>query len=183
MSDVDDRSDRTLVHDCLQGNHRSFDVLVDRYYRKLYGVALRITGCREEAQDVTQTAFLKVYEKLDTYDPDHKFFSWLYRILMNEGLNQVKKRRSTVELDEALLSRGSTPEQDYERRRMHDVVQEALMHLPVEQREVLVLRHFGDLSYEEISHVIGVPEKTVKSRLFSARRRLSAILVEGRSAP
>jgi len=178
MSDVDDRS---LVRDCLQGNRRSFDVLVDRYYKVLYRVAIRITGNREEAQDVTQTAFLKGFEKLDTFDPSHRFFSWLYRILMNEGLNQVKKRRPTVDLEEDLTSRERTPEQDYEHQRLHTVVQEALMQLPMEQRQVLVLRHFGDLSYEEISKVVGVPEKTVKSRLFSARRRLCSILAEGRT--
>ena len=178
MSDVDDRS---LVRDCLNGNRRSFDVLVDRYYKVLFSVAIRITGNREEAQDVTQTAFLKGFEKLDTFDPSHKFFSWLYRILMNEGLNQLKKRHPIVDLEENLSSRERTPEQDYERQRLHTVVQEAMMQLAMEQRQVLALRHFGDLSYEEISDVLGVPEKTVKSRLFSARRRLCAILVEGRS--
>jgi RNA polymerase sigma-70 factor (ECF subfamily) len=178
MSDVDDRS---LVSDCLNGSTRSFDVLVDRYYKVLYVVALRVTGNREEAQDVTQTTFLKAYEKLATFDPEHRFFSWIYRILMNESLNQLKKRRPTVEIEDGFATHERTPDQEYERGRLSEVVQEALMQLPMKQRQVLVLRHFGDLSYGEISSVLGVPEKTVKSRLFSARRWLCSILVEGKS--
>jgi len=169
------------VRECLEGNSRSFEVLVDRYYKVLFNSAYRIVNDREDARDITQATFLKAYEKLSTYDPRHKFFSWIYRIMVNESLNLVYRRKPQQPLDPAIVSPYRNPDEDYERRRRSESVQAALLQLAPEQRHVVVLRHFAELSYKEMSWVLGIPEKTVKSRLFSARRQLGAILI-GRGA-
>jgi len=173
--------DSSLVRDCVQGHSQAFDVLVDRYYKVLFSVALRIVGDPEEARDITQTTFMKAYEKLHTYDPSHKFFSWIYRIAVNESLNTRGRRRPSESLDLQLVARGDTPEQDYERNRLQETIQVALMKLSMEHREVIVLRHFGDLSYKDIASALAISEKTVKSRLFEARRQLCTILIGGRA--
>ncbi len=173
--------DSSLVRDCVHGRPQAFDVLVDRYYKVLFNVALRIVGDPEEARDITQTTFMKAYEKLHTYDPKYKFFSWIYRIAVNESLNTTGRRRPSEPLDVELAARADTPEQDYERNRLNQTVQAALMKLTLEHRQVVVLRHFGDLSYRDIATALAIPEKTVKSRLFAARRQLCTILIGGRA--
>jgi len=175
------REDSSLVKDCTQGRPEAFDVLVDRYYKVLFNVALRIVGDSEEARDITQTTFMKAYEKLHTYDPKYKFFSWIYRIAVNESLNTTGRRRPSEPLDVQLVARGDTPEQIFEKNRLHETIQAALMKLSIEQRQVVVLRHFGDLSYRDIASALAIPEKTVKSRLFTARRQLCTILIGGRA--
>ena len=166
-----------LVKQCLEGNARAFETLVHRYYKVLFNCAYRMVSDVEDARDITQSTFLKAYEKLKTFDPRHKFFSWVYRIMVNESLNLLGRRKPHQPLDAALVSPRSRPDEDHERRRQGEAVQAALMHLSPEHRQVIVLRHYAELSYREMSWVLGIPEKTVKSRLFSARRQLSTILV------
>jgi RNA polymerase sigma-70 factor (ECF subfamily) len=170
--------DRSLVRDCLAGDARSFEVLVDRYYKLLFNVAWRMLHDAEDARDVTQGAFLKAYEKLATYDPKHKFFSWIYRILVNESLNFQQRRKPQEPLDGALVARQKGPDEEYEERRVSEAIGAALMRLSIDHREVLILRHFLALSYAEMSSVLGIPEKTVKSRLFAARKTMGGILVD-----
>ena len=165
----------------MQGRSEAFDVLVDRYYRVLFSVALRIVNDPEEARDITQTTFMKAYEKLHTYDPNHKFFSWIYRIAVNESLNSKGRRHPSEPVDTQLVARGDTPEQDYEKNRLQETIQAALMKLSLDHRQVVVLRHFGDLSYKDIASALAISEKTVKSRLFEARRQLCTILIGGRA--
>ena len=169
--------DSRLVRECLEGNTRAFEVLVDRYYSVLFNVAYRMVGHAEDAKDIVQTTFLKAYEKLGTYDPQYRVFSWIYRIMLNESLNLRARRKPQVQVSEALLSPSRTPEEEEERRQLGATVQAALQQLPEEQRQVLVLRHFADLSYREMSWVLEIPEKKVKSRLYSARQQMGAILL------
>ncbi len=175
-------ADSSLVKDCVQGRPEAFDVLVDRYYKVLFNVALRIVGDSEEARDITQTTFMKAYEKLHTYDPKHKFFSWIYRIAVNESLNTTGRRRPREPLETELVARGDTPEQIYEKAQLSQTIQAALMNLSLEHRQVVVLRHFGELSYKDMASALSIPEKTVKSRLFEARQQLCTILIRGRAA-
>ena len=169
--------DSGLVRRTLAGDAKAFEALVERYYRVLFGVAFRMVNDREDAEDITQTAFLKAYQKLSTFDPAYKFFSWLYRILLNEALNVLHRRRAMVPLDVDLVSEARNPEEEFEVREQGERVQRALMQLTEPQREVLVLRHFAALSYRDIATVIGISEQTVKSRLFAARQALCGVLV------
>lgn len=167
-----------LVAQCLAGDRSAFDQLVDAYQAKLYNAAYRITGSSADAMDATQCAFVKAFESLRTFDSSRRFFSWIYRIALNEALNVIGRRRSQSELGDEIPGAEDDPEQACEAAEVGRCIQTALMSLPEDQRAVLVLRHFNGLSYREIADVVGVREKTVKSRLFMARHSLRAILVE-----
>ena len=176
---MDDGDDVELVARCLRGEVEAFGPLVARYQKVLFNLALRMLGDREDARDVTQTAFVKAYEKLATYDPAHRFFSWIYRIVLNECLNLRQRRPFHERLDETMAASDS-PYREAEAHETSDRVQAGLLRLPAELREVLILRHFLELSYGDIGAALLLPEKTVKSRLYSARQRLGQILIGGR---
>ena len=175
---VGTEDERNLIRRCLEGDAAAFEPLVERYHRPLFRVAARMLGDREEARDVTQTAFLKAYVGLASCDGDRRFFSWIYRIVVNECLNTLRSRRSVqpVPLDDGQLTRAAAPRDTLEAVERHARIRGALLQLTAEQRDVIVMRHFAELSYEEIAAQAGIPEKTVKSRLFSARQRLCELL-------
>jgi RNA polymerase sigma-70 factor (ECF subfamily) len=168
--------DTALVTRCLGGETAAFEPLVVRYEGVLFNVALRMLGNREDARDAAQTAFVRAFERLESYDRRYKFFSWLYRILVNECLNVRRARREHTEIDPA-LSGGDSPFRSAVASERAARVQAALAELSHDHREVVVLRYFGDLSYEDIAEATGLAEKTVKSRLFEARRRLGRLLL------
>ena len=178
---MDTGEDAELVARCLRGDVEAFEPLVARYQRVLFGVSLRLLGDREDARDVTQSAFVKAYEKLATFDPSHRFFSWIYRIVVNEGLNLRQRRPPHERLHEGLAS-AESPYAEAEARETSARIQAGLLQLTPEYREVVVLRHFGELSYTDIGEALGLPEKTVKSRLYSARQRLGEILRSGEAS-
>jgi RNA polymerase sigma-70 factor (ECF subfamily) len=175
---VDEDPDATLVARCLAGDVEAFEPLVHRYERILFNVALRMLGDREDARDVTQDAFFKAYQKLAGFDPTYRFFSWMYRIVVNESLNVRSRRRPVGPLEEEPAAPGR-PDDGLRARERQDVVQAALARLAANDREVLVLRHFAELSYADIGAALGIAEKTVKSRLHEARQRLGRALEPG----
>jgi RNA polymerase sigma-70 factor (ECF subfamily) len=168
--------DNTLVRECLDGHERAFEVLLLRYQKPVWNAVWRMVRDPDQATDLTQTAFLKAYEQLKTFDPQHKFFSWLYRIAINEAINHVKRHRRLEPIADDWASGARSPEDALVESDLSHHVQEALMKLTYDNRAVLVLRHFEGCSYEEMAAIVGVPEKTVKSRLFSARRQLKELL-------
>lgn len=168
--------DAQVVTRCLRGDAAAFEILVERYHRVLYTVALRMLGNSEDARDATQEAFVKAYERLGTYNSEFRFFSWLYRIVTNECLNAIRGRKRQVPVPDDLEATGG-PLEAYETRERRQRVQQALSTLTPEQREVVALRHFAGLSYDEMAQAIGVPAKTVKSRLYSARQLLGQRLL------
>jgi RNA polymerase sigma-70 factor (ECF subfamily) len=168
--------DDALVHRCRCGDTSAFRTLVDRYQRPLYNAAYRLLGNAEDARDVTQSAFMEVAERLDAYDPAHRFYSWIYRIALNRALNLLrhKNREEVVEDDQPAGS--ADPESRVADSELSDRVQRALMRMSEDQRVVLTLRHFSGCSYREIGNILDLEEKTVKSRLFEARQRLREAL-------
>ncbi|HXY70393.1 MAG TPA: sigma-70 family RNA polymerase sigma factor [Gemmatimonadales bacterium] len=173
-----DEQDRALVRGYLGGQRDAAGGLVDRYQKRLFNVALRMLGNVQDAEDVTQTVFLNAFLKLRTYDPRYRFFSWVYRMAVNESLNELKRRRRTVTVEDApdIPAPGSAPDRAAE---VEDRVGRALLSLKPDDRAVVVLKHFVSFSYEEIADVLEIPVKTVKSRLFTARERLRLALDEG----
>jgi RNA polymerase sigma-70 factor (ECF subfamily) len=171
-----DADDQALVNRCLAGDPAAFEGVVRRYQRVLFTVALRTLGDYDEAGDATQNAFFKAYQKLHTFDQHRRFFSWIYRILVNECLNARRDRHPHEPITPELARVGSPADilETVERRRS---VQAAILELPLEYREVIILRHFAELSYDEISDALGVPARTVKSRLHTARQRLGQVLL------
>ncbi len=174
--------DGLLVARCLAGDTSAFRPLVERYQRVLFNVALRMLGDRDQAADAAQSAFVRAYEKLASYDRTHKFFSWLYRILVNECLNVKRGQRGLEPLDPGLAGPGN-PLELLEASERRARVQSAVARLPRALREVIVLRHFAALSYVEIAELLDVPEKTVKSRLYEARQQLGRTLLGWDGAP
>jgi RNA polymerase sigma-70 factor (ECF subfamily) len=171
-----DAEDLADVVRCLEGDHAAFQALVERYHRPFFTFALRVLGNREEASDAVQTAFVKVYENLGTFDRSRRFFSWAYRILVNECLNVRRAQRAVEPIDPNLVA-DSSPHEDVERAERRRQVQAAILQLPIEYRDVIVLHYFNGMAYEDISETLGVPQKTVKSRLYTARQRLAAALL------
>jgi len=170
--------DAALIDECKRGNRGAMSQLVSQYEKPVYNAAYRILGSVDDAADTTQTVFLKVFEHLNDYDPQYKFFSWIYRIAINESLNQVKKRRHQEPLAETEASPWQGPAQELESERLCDRVQAAMMQLSEDYRAVVVLKHFSGCSYQEISLILQLPEKTVKSRLYSARQVMKKVLEE-----
>ena len=143
----------------------------------LYNLGLRMLGNPEDARDASQTAFLKAFQKLESFNPRFRFFSWIYKITVNECLNQIEKRRRVEPLD----PNGDLPSPEkvtssLEVREATERVQGALLRLTPAHREVVILRHFLEMSYDEIAGTLTIPEKTVKSRLYEARQRLCELL-------
>jgi len=173
-----DDQDRALVRRCLEDQRDAAGALVDRYQQRLFNVALRMLRNVQDAEDVTQTVFLKAFRGLRSYDPKYRFFSWIYRLTVNESLNALKRRKPTVALEDEpdMLAPGAAPDRAAE---AEDRVGRALMGLKPDDRAVVVLKHFVSFSYEEIADVLGIPVRTVKSRLFTARERLRVALGEG----
>jgi RNA polymerase sigma-70 factor (ECF subfamily) len=173
-------SDQVFVQECLAGNREAFGVLIGRHQRAVFNVALRMTKDFPEAQDITQAVFIKAYEKLGEYDARYKFFSWIYRMAVNESLNVIKRKQRFEELDpdQDYQAHTHSPAEDYEESEMNGTIQNALMLLKTDYRVVIILKHFAGLSYREIAFVLELSEKTVKSRLFSARQILKQILLK-----
>ena len=171
--------DQTLVESCKNGDNAAFAVLVTRYQRPIYNAAYRVLGNAEDASDITQVVFLRIVERLHEYDAQYKFFSWIYRIAVNEAINLLRRNKREEPLDDEIeLPDLATadPEWQYNNMQLSERIQRALMSMKVDDRVVLTLRHFSDCSYREIGQILKLKEKTVKSRLFEARQRLSELL-------
>ena len=176
-SEEDD--DRLLVERYLRGDREAFTSLVVRYQRAVYNAAFWILRKHEDAHDISQTVFLKVAERAGEYDPKYKFFSWIYRIAVNESLNLLRRHRHEDELAEDADIAGDEsagPERQATAAQLARQLRSAMMTMATNDRLVLTLRHFSECSYEEMAQVLEIDEKTVKSRLFEARRRLRGLL-------
>lgn len=167
-----EEDDPTLVLRCREGDRSAFERLVIRYQKPVFNVALRMLRDRQDAMDVAQTTFLKAFEHLGDYDPGFRFYSWLYRIAINESLNSLALRKPRGELDGHAIDDAPGPDRAAEGDQALRAIEEGLMHISPELRTVLVLRHIAQLSYQDMADALGLPEKTVKSRLHSARERL-----------
>jgi RNA polymerase sigma-70 factor (ECF subfamily) len=171
-----DTDDLALVRQSLAGQSEAFGTLITRYQKVMYTVALRMLGNPEDARDATQDAFVKAFQRLETFDTKYRFYSWMYRILVNECLNANRDRRPEEALDASAEGHGTPFDTTLESER-REQIQLALLRLTPEYRTVVVLRHFAGQSYGEIAETLSIPEKTVKSRLYSARQRLGELLL------
>ncbi|MEP7058192.1 MAG: sigma-70 family RNA polymerase sigma factor [Caldimonas sp.] len=176
---MDEDSDEALLERFRQGDRGAFTELVIRYQRPIYNASYWVVRKAEDANDVAQIVFLKVMERIDDYDPRYKFFSWIYRIAVNESLNLLRRNGRTDEFDEELDVAG--PEHDTPEARLGELeissrIRSTLMTMSTNDRTVIMLRHFSECSYEEIGQILELDEKTVKSRLFEARQRLRELL-------
>lgn len=175
----EDELDRMCIERCLRGDSGAFEGIVGRYERPVYNAIVRFGVGREDARDLAQQVFLKAYERLDSFDVTRKFFSWIYRIAVNETLNHLKALHAVEPLRDDMQDARLGPEQELEEAEEEREISRALLALDPKYRLAIIVRHFLHLSYDEAADVLSVPVKTVKSRLFTARHLLREI-IEGR---
>jgi RNA polymerase sigma-70 factor (ECF subfamily) len=178
MSSVKEpNADAILVRQCLAGNTRAFDALVRKYQKPLYHLALRMVRDRDDAMDIVQGVFVKVFQKLDSFDERHEFFSWIYRITINESINFASRSKRNEEYQSGeSVALAPTQEAARSASALSEEIGDAISMLKMDYRLVIVLKHYNDFSYQEMADMLEIPEKTVKSRLFSARQQLKDIL-------
>ena len=163
--------DRKVIERVLAGDSEAFNLLIRRWERPIYNFIVRLIGDRDEAMDLSQDCFMKAYRELRTLKDRDRFSSWLYRIAHNACLSRLRKNygKTWVELDPE-AGQAHTP---FENRL---AVEKALGQLPPDQREVVILKVFQDLKFEEIAVIQDAPISTVKSRLYMAFNKLRSIL-------
>ena len=179
MTRLNEATERELVRLARRGDTAAFDQLVVHHQRVVFNIAYRMTGNRQEAEDVAQETFVKAYQALDRFDPQRPFAPWLYRIATNTALNWIKRRRPEMELSEGVLLTDPSapgPEAQAIAADTSARLRAAIATLPPNYRAAIELRHFQGLSYQEMSESLGVPLSDVKSWLFRARRRLRKML-------
>jgi RNA polymerase sigma-70 factor, ECF subfamily len=167
--------DHQLVERSRAGDVAAFEELVRRHQSRAYGIAYRLLGNKEDAQEVAQEAFARAYFRLGEFRGTAQFRTWLYRILVNLATDYLRRRRPEVREEDAVLrpvARGENPETHLDQQELRQRITRAIEVLPVDLRTVIVLREMEGLSYSEIARVIRRPVGTVMSRLFHARRRL-----------
>lgn len=175
-----------LIRKAQHGDRDAFALLLERYEKQVYHQALRMVSNPEDAADMTQEAFLKVWQGLPSFQGDSSFSTWLYRLTNNvciDFLRREKKRRGDASLDDedrelasTLADPAPTPQRTLEQRELQQAVADGLAKLSEEHRQVLVLREINGLSYEEIGQVLRLSAGTVKSRIARARLALANFL-------
>jgi RNA polymerase sigma-70 factor (ECF subfamily) len=175
----------SLIERCLAGDQQAWDTIVQRYWRKVFNVAYKFVGRHDEAEDLTQEIFLKIFRALHTFDRRANFQTWLVSISRNlciDHYRSVRKERETIarDVDPATLSpvaRGRSPHGELESTDLRQLIRRALAELPPTLREAVVLRDLQEFSYQEIADRLGLPEGTVKSRINRGRLELARQLV------
>ncbi|MBA3947363.1 MAG: sigma-70 family RNA polymerase sigma factor [Herpetosiphonaceae bacterium] len=172
-------SDETLARRLQGGDVDAFNVLVERYQQVILNVAYRIVGDRDEAQDIAQEVFVKVYQHIAQFKPERRFFSWIYRIAINTAL-QTRRKPQMTSLENLTLSvQTPLPDELAERAEQERELWTALATLSPREQALMGLRYGADLSYEEIAATMDVPLGTVKTWLFRAKQRLTTLLERG----
>ena len=181
--------DRALIETVLKGDATAYRGLVERYEQRIYNVVYGMVRNQEDARDLAQDTFIKAYNNLHRFRLESSFYTWLYRIAMNVCIDFHRRRklRRTEEFDEGIAARGSDgtidpmhrkldPGKDLERKQLREKIMAAMDELPEDQKQIIVLREIDGMSYKEIAEVLDIPEGTVMSRLFYARKKLQAAL-------
>ena len=181
----DTGTELALVKAAQKGDVVAFEQLIKKYDRNVFRIAQHITQNREDAEDVVQDAFLKAYQKLDQFQGNSKFYTWIVRIAVNEALMKLRKRKSDklvsmdedVETDEGTITRefadwSPNPEQQYNQAELNDILSRTIQGLPASFRTVFVLRDVEGLSTEETAEMLALSVPAVKSRLLRARLQL-----------
>lgn len=173
--------DKSLIDACRAGNTEAFGVLVTRYQDRLYPTIFRLTGCADEARDLLQDTFLRAFEKLDRFQGESSFYTWIYRIAVNLALSGRRRRKPVLRLsrepggipiDPPYDSPESDPSAPLQRAERDSMIQDALNALAPDHRAVVVMKEFDGLQYEEIAATLEIPIGTVRSRLHRARCEL-----------
>lgn len=172
-----ENDDEKLILLCQKGKIRAFERLVNKYKKNAYFIALGLVGNSDDAYDLSQEAFVRVYKSINKYNGRSRFFPWFYTILTNLCKNHLKKRdvqRKYLnnELATERVSQSQNPEAELEKDNLKEKLLEEIEKLPFKFKEIIVLKHFRGFSYKEISEALGIPVGSVMSRLYYARKKL-----------
>lgn len=185
-----ENEDKALVQLCLKGEKKAFEKLVRKYQQPLANYFGRMVQERELSLDFTQEVFLKAYTALHTYNPKYQFSTWLFRIASNLLIDYWRKKKLPLTYIDAngeeeeqepiqIPDRELPVSEQYEKKKMTEIIEQAIKQLPETLRELFVLRHINDFSYEEIASIKHLPVGTVKNRVFQAKELLR-IQLEGK---
>lgn len=170
--------DKVLIDRFLEGDESAFNLLFEKYKRKIYLIAYRLLGNHEDANDITQETLIKIYKELKNFRNESSLYTWIYRITINLSLNLLKKKKlrsffDFEEVDEWLFKDDrQSPELSFRENELSNKIQEALKKLPEKQRTVFTLRYYDELSYEEISEILGTSVGALKANYFHAVNKL-----------
>ena len=188
LENIKNLTDVELIAKAIRGREDGFEELVRRYQRPITAYVYRMLNDYESSLDVTQEVFIKVYNSLDKYSSDYKFSTWLYRIAHNAAIDYMRRNSANLQSLETENEEGAyqlqlespllTPEQERERSEWRSEIEAVVKCLPAVYRELILLRHSQDLSYDEIAEVTNLPLGTVKNRLFRAREMMREIFIE-----
>ncbi|NBB77653.1 MAG: sigma-70 family RNA polymerase sigma factor [Bacteroidetes bacterium] len=178
---MEQTDDIALVKSVQNGDNGAFNALMQRWQSKIHRFAFRFFSDDDDASEITQKTFIKVYHKLDTLDDPQKFSSWIYRVANNLCLDELKRagRRKSTSLESWVEERKtkSTPSSKLESKELGEVLQKAMMILPDEQRVVIILKEYEGMTFREIAEILEESQNTVKSRMYyglkSMRRQLT----------
>jgi RNA polymerase sigma-70 factor, ECF subfamily len=186
-----DTDDKILVARCKEGDRRAFQTIVSKYERRVYGIVIGMIRDKEEAWDLTQDVFVKIYRYLGTFEGNSALYTWIYRITVNSCLDYLRKKRIyKVEYDDSRGQKASvevlfpltgqassgTPQKRLLREELMEKVNEALGQLSPKHKQMIILREVEGLAYQEIADVLEISIGTVMSRLFHARKHMQRIL-------
>ena len=189
MNDIDKR----LIVKSQNGDITAFEKLIESYQKKVFNIALGIIGNYDDASELAQEVFIKIYKSINSFKGDSSFSTWIYRITTNVCLDEIRKRKKayTVSLDEDIeLKEGNvnrqiaderyTPHENFERKEINKVLRDSIAKLPEDQKIAVVLRDIQGFSYDEIAKYTNCSLGTVKSRINRARQNLRSIINENR---
>lgn len=169
-------TENDLIQQAATGSQQAFATLVQRHQARVFQFIRRLYGCSDEAGDLTQETFIKAYQALPRWRPEARFHTWLLQIARNTTLDALRQRRrqpgETLEEHAHLVDPGPSPLQQLESGRRLALLEQLLARLPLEQREILLLREVEGLSYTELASTLGINAGTVKSRLARAREAM-----------
>lgn len=185
--------DTEMVLAVRDGDQLAYRSLVEKYQERIYHMVYGMVRNREDARDVTQEAFVKAYKSLDKFRLESSFYTWIYRIAMNRSIDYLRKRKRSgeSEFDEQIATRDAqggideahhqdSPARTLQRKRLYARIMDAMQELPEDQRQVVLLRELEGMSYREIAEAMEIPEGTVMSRLYYARKKLQKLLADER---
>ncbi len=188
LKNIKTLTDGELIEKAIGGREDGFEELVRRYQRPITGYVYRMLNNYDASLDVTQEVFIKVYNSLAKYSSEYKFSTWLYRIAHNAAIDYMRRNsvyQQSLEVENAddsyqlqIESSQPSPEQERERSEWRAEIEMVVKCLPTVYRELILLRHTQDLSYDEIAEVTNLPLGTVKNRLFRAREMMRDMFVE-----
>ncbi|MFQ6082806.1 MAG: RNA polymerase sigma factor [Candidatus Aminicenantia bacterium] len=169
MKDDSLLKEKELIKQLKKGNKEAYRHIVNSYMRRAYYIALGFVHNEQDALDISQEAFIKAYRKIKNFNPNKKFFPWFYQIIRNLCFDHIKKRKKINEIPLDGVRILNTEKED---REMKKVLWEGIDDLPLEQKEIIILRYFQEFSYQEIAQILNKPTGSIMSSLYYAKRKL-----------